>query len=452
MDGIHSNWDEYEEVAMALELSDPGQPYSCASWGNQFNNSEPLIVNGGSPYYDWWEMFETTYVPAHAFIDHKMRLHYKANTLGSWSANNNIEEMLIDCGECYVDGILMEEFGQQDCCEIFGGTFSDTGDWDEFSCSGSDSNWVRLCGNPDGDGDGFVTDDDNCPNDYNPSQTDSDGDGLGDECDDCSNMTGDPNDDMTIDVLDIVIVVNIILNGGANSPNFTECEITDSDMDGNGTINVLDIIQVINAILGQARFDAVDGMVDVTYDIRGNDLVLNFNSDVSMSGLELAFSSDYLLEIETQDNLYSATALDQDIQRLVTFSMENNAFDNLDIVIKNGSLLDIEDIHMVVSSPVGTQLTTRWNIAEIQTFKLTDLQPNPFNPATQIQYEIYNAGDVQLSVYNVLGQEVASLYRGYKSEGNHSFTWNASHLSSGVYYVSMMMNGHVETMKAMFIK
>ena len=281
---------------------------------------------------------------------------------------------------------------------------------------------------------------------------DTDGDGLADECDDCLNMAGDPNDDMTIDVLDIVIVVNIILNGGANSPNFTECEITDSDMDGNGTINVLDIIQVINAILGQARFDAVDGMVDVTYDIKGNDLVLNFDSDVSMSGLELAFASDYLLEIETQDNLYSATALDQDIQRLVTFSMENNAFDNLDVVIKNGSLLDIEDIHMVVSSPVGTQLTTRWNIAEVQTFKLTDLQPNPFNPATQIQYEIYNAGDVQLSVYNVLGQEVASLYRGYKSEGNHSFTWNASHLSSGVYYVSMMMNGHVETMKAMFIK
>ena len=132
--------------------------------------------------------------------------------------------------------------------------------------------------------------------------------------------------------------------------------------------------------------------------------------------------------------------------------MENNAFDNLDVVIKNGSLLDIEDIHMVVSSPVGTQLTTRWNIAEVQTFKLIDLQPNPFNPATQIQYEIYNAGDVQLSVYNVLGQEVASLYRGYKSEGNHSFTWNASHLSSGVYYVRLQSGNMVASQKALLVK
>ena len=76
MDGIHSNWDEYEEVKMAVELSDPNQPYSCTSWGNAYNNSEPLIVNGGSPYYDWWNMFETTYVPSNAFIDHKILIAF----------------------------------------------------------------------------------------------------------------------------------------------------------------------------------------------------------------------------------------------------------------------------------------------------------------------------------------------------------------------------------------
>ena len=57
MDQIHENWEDTEEVAMALELSDPNQPYSCTSWGNQFsdNGTEPLIVNGGAPYYHWWE-------------------------------------------------------------------------------------------------------------------------------------------------------------------------------------------------------------------------------------------------------------------------------------------------------------------------------------------------------------------------------------------------------------
>ena len=42
-------------------------------------------------------------------------------------------------------------------------------------------------------------------------------------------MSGDTNDDMTIDILDIVSVVNIILNGGMNSSNYTECELADAN-------------------------------------------------------------------------------------------------------------------------------------------------------------------------------------------------------------------------------
>ena len=68
MDNIHSNWDDVDAVAMALELSDPNQPYSCSSWGGQFSSSEPLIVNGGSPYYDWWGMFEDMYLSVVRFL------------------------------------------------------------------------------------------------------------------------------------------------------------------------------------------------------------------------------------------------------------------------------------------------------------------------------------------------------------------------------------------------
>ena len=58
------------------------------------------------------------------------------------------------------------------------------------------------------------------------------------------------NSNKTIDILDIVSVVNIILNGGVNSPNYTECELSDANYNGDALINVLDIIQIINAILG----------------------------------------------------------------------------------------------------------------------------------------------------------------------------------------------------------
>ena len=45
MDQIHDNWDEVEAVSMAMELSDPNQPYSCATWGNQFNQVVDFMRN-----------------------------------------------------------------------------------------------------------------------------------------------------------------------------------------------------------------------------------------------------------------------------------------------------------------------------------------------------------------------------------------------------------------------
>ena len=75
---------------------------------------------------------------------------------------------------------------------------------------------------------------------------DSDGDGVADECDDCHNMPGDVNDDLSIDVLDIVLTVNAILVIGETS----DCAASDSDIDGNGVINILDVIQIINIVIG----------------------------------------------------------------------------------------------------------------------------------------------------------------------------------------------------------
>ena len=282
--------------------------------------------------------------------------------------------------------------------------------------------------------------------------TDSDGDGIPDECDDCNNMSGDLNDDMTVDILDLVSVVNIILSGGSNG---TECELTDADMDSNGSVNILDIIQIINIVLGSAR-ETIDGAALVSYDITGNnDLLLKFSSDVSITGLELAFASDYLLNIEDDNtNLYTATALDNDIQRYVAFSMENISFsdNSIEITIRDGGLLDIEDIHMIVSSSQGTQIPVVWDVAEIRTFELSQLQPNPFNPTTQVQYDVYKSGNMQLAVYNILGQEIATLHEGFIGEGSHMFTWNAGGLSSGIYYVTMIMDGHAQTMKAVLVK
>ena len=290
--------------------------------------------------------------------------------------------------------------------------------------------------------------------------TDTDGDGIADECDDCNNMSGDINDDMMIDILDIVNVVNMILTGGSNSLDFNDCELADGDFDSNGTINILDVIQIINTVLGQGRVVASDtGSVNASYDIIDNDLVLTFASNSSLSGLELAFYSDNLLDIEVNDNdlrsdIYSATDMYNDIQKYVVFSMDNVAFENntLELAIEDGAQLDIQDINIIAGSKDGVELSLLWDAAEVKAFTLDKMYPNPFNPTTQISYSIENAGQMKLSIYNIAGQEVSVLHDGYQSSGSYNVQWNATELASGVYYVSMVMNGHVETMKAIILK
>lgn len=74
----------------------------------------------------------------------------------------------------------------------------------------------------------------------------------------------------------------------------------------------------------------------------------------------------------------------------------------------------------------------------VATFKLSQNYPNPFNPTTQIAYEISEPGRVILEVYNVLGERVATLVNTNQNTGNYVVGFNASSLSSGIYYYKLV--------------
>lgn len=88
---------------------------------------------------------------------------------------------------------------------------------------------------------------------------------------------------------------------------------------------------------------------------------------------------------------------------------------------------------------------------DVQPFGL-ESYPNPFNAATSIRYTLNEPGDVVVSIYNVLGQHVATLVDEYQSAGQHTTTWDAGRAASGVYFYRLQVNGAVKTRQMSLIK
>lgn len=87
-----------------------------------------------------------------------------------------------------------------------------------------------------------------------------------------------------------------------------------------------------------------------------------------------------------------------------------------------------------------------------EAYTLSQNYPNPFNPSTSIEYNLPKASKVKLNVYNVLGQEVATLVNGTVTAGRHSVTFDASRLASGVYLYRIVADNYVSTMKMILLK
>jgi len=85
-------------------------------------------------------------------------------------------------------------------------------------------------------------------------------------------------------------------------------------------------------------------------------------------------------------------------------------------------------------------------------FALEQNYPNPFNPTTSIQYAISSRQFVTLKVYDVIGKEVATLVNEEKAAGKHKVNFNASTLSSGVYFYRLQAGSFVQTRKMLLLK
>lgn len=94
---------------------------------------------------------------------------------------------------------------------------------------------------------------------------------------------------------------------------------------------------------------------------------------------------------------------------------------------------------------------------EPETFSLEQNYPNPFNLSTTIKFELRQSGFVELRVYDLLGNNIRTLYEGEKEIGVHEFTWDGLDyknvvVPSGIYFVRLVFDGSVQTKKMVLVK
>jgi hypothetical protein len=127
-------------------------------------------------------------------------------------------------------------------------------------------------------------------------------------------------------------------------------------------------------------------------------------------------------------------------QELVTETQDSN------IVIHNFMIKDYPII--IKSSSTQVDIKTEKNPG----FGLHQNYPNPFNTHTTITYELNKNAHVLIKIYNIFGQLVETVVNDYKTAGYHSVLWNASNISSGLYFYRIEAGEYTETKKCLILK
>jgi hypothetical protein len=106
----------------------------------------------------------------------------------------------------------------------------------------------------------------------------------------------------------------------------------------------------------------------------------------------------------------------------------------------------------LIVDPLGTTSTKDDGRGTMDEFALHQNYPNPFNPSTQIRFTLQSSDVARLTVYDLLGREVAVLVNGTMPAGSHSITFDASNLTSGVYIYKLEAGGQVMTKRMTLLK
>lgn len=133
-------------------------------------------------------------------------------------------------------------------------------------------------------------------------------------------------------------------------------------------------------------------------------------------------------------------------QRDGAYSYSPNNFDNSWSSPENWYFTWIGDTNKVATA-IGDPVK-----GVVREFNLQQNYPNPFNPVTNIQYTVPSAGKVSLTVYNIVGQKIATLVNSKQTAGIYTVQFDGAGLASGVYFYKLEAQNHVQVNKMLLVK
>ena len=138
-----------------------------------------------------------------------------------------------------------------------------------------------------------------------------------------------------------------------------------------------------------------------------------------------------------EDSISISVLLNERYDGSVNFTMRN-AHDILAALLR--TVIDYVNIVEVKDTFLPSNYTLKQNY------------PNPFNPVTNIQFLLPTSEFVTLKIYNLLGQEVATVVYEKLTAGEYRYDWDAGRLASGVYLYRIQAGDYVKTKKMILIK
>jgi len=248
------------------------------------------------------------------------------------------------------------------------------------------------------------------------------------------NDLGDLNGDGSISVLDVLGMVNHILGSVLLDDTCA------ADMNGDGAVSVLDVLSVVNIILGNvARADLSESAT-----LMLSDTFIKVESNGMVQGVQLELKHGNDFEISLNDEYVSEYYTSNNGTKIILVTDGSHGINDV---------AEVKGDYDVVSSYAATSNgMIPLTVSEVSDFAISNAYPNPFNPSTSIELDLNKDSYVSINIYNVSGQLVNQLFSGNLNSSNHRFTWDASFVSSGVYFMNIQVDDVLETKKLMLVK